>query len=86
MCYAEMAELADAQASGACSSNTVRVQVPFSALAGAKRVPEYGESLIQGFFLHTDLEVRSTIQTSKWDFVQRNSYFCDFGKKWFELS
>ena len=30
---AEMAELADAQASGACGSNIVRVQVPFSALS-----------------------------------------------------
>ena len=30
--FAEVAELADAQASGACSSNTVRVQVPSSAL------------------------------------------------------
>ena len=30
--YAEVAELADAQASGACGSNTVRVQVPPSAL------------------------------------------------------
>ena len=30
--YAEMAELADAQASGACGSNIVRVRVPFSAL------------------------------------------------------
>ena len=29
---AEVAELADAQASGACGSNTVRVQVPLSAL------------------------------------------------------
>ena len=28
---AEVAELADAQASGACGSNTVRVQVPPSA-------------------------------------------------------
>ena len=27
-----MAELADAQASGACCGNTVRVQVPFPAL------------------------------------------------------
>ncbi len=31
-----MAELADAQASGACCSNTVRVQVPSSASDGAK--------------------------------------------------
>ena len=31
-CDAEVAELADAQASGACGSNTVRVQVPPSAL------------------------------------------------------
>ena len=31
-CDAEVAELADAQASGACGSNTVRVQVPLSAL------------------------------------------------------
>ena len=31
-CDAEVAELADAQASGACGSNTVRVQVPTSAL------------------------------------------------------
>ena len=29
--FAEMAELADAQASGACGSNVVWVQVPFSA-------------------------------------------------------
>lgn len=28
-----MAELADAQASGACGSNTVRVQVPLPALS-----------------------------------------------------
>ena len=32
ICDAEVAELADAQASGACGSNTVRVQVPPSAL------------------------------------------------------
>ena len=31
LAYAEMAELADAQASGACGSNVVWVQVPFSA-------------------------------------------------------
>ena len=30
--YAEVAELADAQASGACGSNTVWVQVPSPAL------------------------------------------------------
>ena len=30
--YAGMAELADAQASGACGSNIVRVQVPLPAL------------------------------------------------------
>ncbi len=30
--HAGMAELADAQASGACGSNIVRVQVPFPAL------------------------------------------------------
>ena len=30
-CDAEVAELADAQASGACGSNIVRVQVPFPA-------------------------------------------------------
>ena len=34
---AGMAELADAQASGACGSNVVRVQVPFPASEGAKR-------------------------------------------------
>ena len=31
--YAEMAELADAHGSGPCGSNTMRVQVPFSALS-----------------------------------------------------
>ncbi len=36
--YAEMAELADAQASGACGSNIVRVQVPFSALSFPSQV------------------------------------------------
>ena len=30
--YAEVAELADAQASGACGGNIVWVQVPFPAL------------------------------------------------------
>ncbi len=30
--HAEMAELADAHGSGPCGSNTMRVQVPFSAL------------------------------------------------------
>ena len=30
---AEMAELADAHGSGPCGSNTMRVQVPFSALS-----------------------------------------------------
>ena len=32
MVLAEMAELADAHGSGPCGSNTMRVQVPFSAL------------------------------------------------------
>ena len=36
MQYAEVAELADAQASGACGSNTVWVQVPSSALETRK--------------------------------------------------
>ena len=40
-CDAEVAELADAQTSGACGSNTVRVQVPPSALNGAKPNPVY---------------------------------------------
>ena len=37
---AEVAELADAQASGACGSNTVRVQVPPSAFSfcGAAKI------------------------------------------------
>ena len=35
-CDAEVAELADAQASGACGSNTVWVQVPSSALETRK--------------------------------------------------
>ena len=30
--HAEMAELADAHGSGPCGSNTMRVQVPFSAV------------------------------------------------------
>ena len=37
--FAEVAELADAQASGACSSNTVRVQVPSSALIVSIKQP-----------------------------------------------
>ena len=36
-----MAELADAHGSGPCGSNTVRVQVPSSALNGAKPNPVY---------------------------------------------
>ena len=40
-----MAELADAQASGACCSNTVRVQVPFPALPFLKVVQFYNERL-----------------------------------------
>ena len=36
-----MAELADAQASGACGGNIVWVQVPFPALNGAKPNPVY---------------------------------------------
>ena len=38
---AEVAELADAHGSGPCGSNTVRVQVPSSALNGAKPNPVY---------------------------------------------
>ncbi len=41
MQYAEVAELADAQASGACGSNTVWVQVPSSALE-TKRASHLG--------------------------------------------
>ena len=33
MVLAEMAELADAHGSGPCGSNTMRVQVPFSAVS-----------------------------------------------------
>ena len=35
--FAGMAELADAQASGACGSNIVWVQVPFPAYIARKR-------------------------------------------------
>ena len=42
--HAEVAELADAQASGACGSNTVWVQVPSSAL-----INKAGSLIIQGF-------------------------------------
>ena len=36
-----MAELADAHGSGPCGSDTMRVQVPLSALNGAKPNPVY---------------------------------------------
>ena len=39
--HAGVAELADAQASGACGSNIVWVQVPSPALNGAKPNPVY---------------------------------------------
>ena len=39
--FAEMAELADAHGSGPCGSDTMRVQVPLSALNGAKPNPVY---------------------------------------------
>ena len=39
--FAGVAELADAQASGACGSNIVWVQVPSPALNGAKPNPVY---------------------------------------------
>ena len=44
--YADVAELADAQASGACGSNTVWVQVPSPA---AKNLVE---KTLQGFFVY----------------------------------
>ena len=39
--FAEMAELADAHGSGPCDGNIMRVQVPSSALNGAKLNPVY---------------------------------------------
>ena len=41
-CDAEVAELADAQASGACGSNTVRVQVPPSAFFICENAHDFG--------------------------------------------
>ena len=38
--HAEVAELADAQASGACGSNIVRVQVPLPALFFSSILPK----------------------------------------------
>ena len=49
--YAEVAELADAQASGACGSNTVRVQVPPSALF-IFCLKELAEQTASSFFLY----------------------------------
>ena len=48
---AEVAELADAQASGACGSNTVRVQVPPSALF-IFCLKELTEQTASSFFLY----------------------------------
>ena len=48
---AEVAELADAQASGACGSNTVRVQVPPSALF-IFCLKELAEQTASSFFLY----------------------------------
>ena len=50
-CDAEVAELADAQASGACGSNTVRVQVPPSALF-IFCLKELAEQTASSFFLY----------------------------------
>ena len=50
-CDAEVAELADAQASGACGSNTVRVQVPPSALF-IFCLKELTEQTASSFFLY----------------------------------
>ena len=49
--YAEVAEFADAQASGACGSNTVRVQVPPSALF-IFCLKELAEQTASSFFLY----------------------------------
>ena len=49
--HAEVAELADAQASGACGSNTVRVQVPPSALF-IFCLKELAEQTASSFFLY----------------------------------
>ena len=45
--FAEMAELADAHGSGPCGSDTMRVQVPLSALQGGdhKRIIKVVEGL-----------------------------------------
>ncbi len=47
--YAEVAELADAQASGACGSNIVWVQVPSSALH--IYISLTLQTILQGFFV-----------------------------------
>ena len=49
--HAGVAELADAQASGACGSNTVRVQVPPSALF-IFCLKELAEQTASSFFLY----------------------------------
>ena len=49
MQYAGVAELADAQASGACYGNIVRVQVP----PPARKSPEFSEWEFRTFFLRS---------------------------------
>ena len=55
--YAEVAELADAQASGACGSNIVWVQVPSSALSCG-----VGSQLTSYFFSLLSCSCESTEQ------------------------
>ena len=58
--YAGMAELADAHGSGPCGSDTMRVQVPLSALqSGDHKITAF----VMGFSL---LSASEFLQTEKW--------------------
>ncbi len=58
--FAEMAELADAHGSGPCGSDTMRVQVPLSALqSGDHKITAF----VMGFSL---LSASEFLQTEKW--------------------
>ncbi len=71
-----MAELADAQASGACGSNTVRVQVPLPALSFCPKTGNGKKRPVRVDASYFDYSERMNVQPQEHIFVFPWLFFC----------